>query len=78
VLRTPDERLANTVSSFINDNQYGNATVEPKGSDFGITVKVKMPITQNLICSVSALMCCLAALFCIEYDGWGSTVQRGD
>jgi Regulator of ribonuclease activity B len=77
LLRTPDEKLANTVSSFINDNQYGYATVAPSDSDFGISVKIVMPSTQNVLCSVSALMCCLAALFSVEYDGWGSAVQRG-
>jgi len=36
---------------------------------------IRMPITQPVICSVSALMVCLARLFSVEYDGWGSVVQ---
>lgn len=76
LLRSPDEKKAETVCSFVNDNQYGKAKVERYDTDFGVLVTVNMPATQSLICSVSALMCCLAALFSVEYDGWGTTIQR--
>lgn len=76
LLRSPDETTAQSVCSFVNDNQYGKAEVERRDDDFGVVVTVNMPSTQNLICSVSALMCCLADLFSVEYDGWETTIQR--
>jgi hypothetical protein len=76
LLRASDEKKAELVCSFVNDNQYGKAEVQSNEADFGILVTVNMPATQSLICSVSALMCCLAALFSVEYDGWGTTIQR--
>ena len=76
LLRAPDEEKANTVCSFINDNQYGVATVQEQNGKFSILVVVHMPITQNVLCSVSALMTCLAAIFSLDYDGWGSVIKN--
>jgi regulator of RNase E activity RraB len=76
LLRAPDEQKALTVCSFITDNQYGTAEVQEDQGSFSVLVIIHMPITQNLICSVSALMSCLAAIFGMEYDGWGSVVKR--
>lgn len=75
LLRAPDEQKARTVCSFIRDNQYGVAAVQEHDGSFSVSVVIHMPITQNLICSVSALMCCLAAVFGMEYDGWGSVIK---
>jgi hypothetical protein len=61
---------------FVGDNQYGVATVQEDDGGLSVLVVSHMPITQNVICSVSALMRCLAAIFDVEYDGWGSTIQR--
>jgi hypothetical protein len=76
VLLSSDSARAETVCSFINDNRYGSAIVEPTGSESRIVVTVNMPTTQGLLCSVSALMACLAELFSVEYDGWGTVIQR--
>lgn len=76
VLRTGDGERAETVASFINDNQYGSATVKQVEDEHRVLVAIHMPTTQNVLCSVSALMACLAELFSVEYDGWGSTIQR--
>jgi hypothetical protein len=75
LLRAPDESKARTVCSFILDNQYGVASVQQDKDEFSVLVVVHMPITQNVVCSVSALMCCIAAIFGLEYDGWGSVVK---
>ena len=75
LLPAPDEEKANTVCSFIKDNEYGAATVQEDDGKFSVSVVIHMPITQNLICSVSALMTCLAAIFGMEYDGWGSVIK---
>ena len=69
LLRTPDEKKADLVCSFVNDNEYGKAVVQRSDTDFGILITINMPATQNLICSVSALMCCLAPCF-----QWSTTV----
>jgi hypothetical protein len=77
LLRANDPKKAEVVCSFINDNQYGRAELQSQEAEVNVLVMVHMPITQNLLCSVSALMACIAHLFSIEYDGWGSVVQRG-
>jgi hypothetical protein len=71
-----EKQKAETVCSFIQDNQYGTATVQESEAGFNVVVVSHMPITQNVICAVSALMCCVAAIFGVEYDGWGSPIQR--
>ena len=72
----PNQEKGELVASFINDNRYGEATYYKNEENHCIKVIVNMPSTQNLVCSVSALMTCLAALFDIEYDGWGCVLQQ--
>lgn len=76
LFRCADRKKAETVCSFIRDNHYGSAKVSESESGFSIEVVSHMPVTQNVICSISALMCCIGAIFEVEYDGWGSTIQR--
>jgi hypothetical protein len=76
VIKTPDRRKAEVIRSFAEDNQYGVARVEEADREFRILVVVHMPIQQHVLCSVSALMVCMAALFGAEYDGWGCVIQR--
>jgi hypothetical protein len=75
LLVAPDEEKANLVRDFINDNQYGVASVQAHDSAFGILVVVNMPPQQHTLNSVSALMVCLSKLFGIEYDGWGCELR---
>lgn len=76
LLIAPDEAKANLVRDFVNDNQYGAATVQTNGDGFGILVVVHMAPQQHVLSSVSALMACISNLFNIEYDGWGCVLQR--
>src|SRR5438067_12818874 len=76
VLLAPDAAKASTVCDFINDNRYGSARVETPPDQFRIVVVIRMPIQQNILCSVSALMACIAELFDIEYDGWGCAITN--
>ena len=76
LLIAKDQEKASTVCSFINDNQYGQARVDESDGLHNILVQVTMPIEQNIICSVSALMLCVAHLFGIEYDGWGCELRN--
>jgi hypothetical protein len=75
LLRAPSAEKAELVASFINDNRYGVATVSSNDSGYSVTVSVQMPITQQVLCSVSGLMACVSKIFGVEYDGWGSTIQ---
>jgi len=76
VLYAQDEKKADTGSSFINDNQYGEASYAEVEGQYRILVVVNMPSSQHLVCSVSGLMACIAALFSVEYDGWGCVLQN--
>lgn len=76
VLRAKERAKAETVASFIQDNQYGIPRIEDAESDFRIVVTVSMPITQQVLCAVSGLMACLSEIFGIEYDGWGCVIQN--
>ena len=76
VLKVAELKKAELVASFVTDNQYGVARVEEADEGYRLIVSVHMAITQHALCSVSALMVCLAQLFSVEYDGWGCIVQR--
>ncbi len=76
LLVAKDKDKAELVSSFINDNQYGQARVDESDGLCNVLVVVHMPIEQNILCSVSALMACVAQIFGIEYDGWGCVIQK--
>lgn len=75
VFLAEEKSKAEIVASFVNDNRYGVPRVEETDEGFRLVVTIEMPTTQNLLCSVSALMVCLAELFSIQYDGWGSTLK---
>jgi hypothetical protein len=78
ILRTDDRTKAETVRSFIADNRYADSvTIVPVGEHAELVVTVHMQLRQPVLCSVSALMACLAQMFNIEYDGWSSDIQRG-
>ncbi|GAB2180867.1 hypothetical protein DLREEDagrD3_10900 [Denitratisoma sp. agr-D3] len=76
VLRTKEKEKAETISLFVQDNQYGVPRIEEVEGDFRIVVTIHMPITQQVLCSVSGLMGCLSEIFGAEYDGWGCVIQR--
>ncbi len=75
LLVADDPDRAQLVRDFITDNQYGDASVETVDGQHRILVKIEMPTTQHVLCSVSGLMACLAALYDLEYDGWGCVIQ---
>lgn len=75
VLIAKDQSKANTVASFISDNQYAHTSVSEIDGVFRIIATIDMPSTQQLICSVSGLMACIAELFSIDYNGWGCVIQ---
>ncbi len=77
-LGTDDGKQANTVCSFISDNQYGTAHVEENEGAFRIITIVETPITESIICSLSANMVSLSYMFNVDYIGWGSCIETGD
>jgi hypothetical protein len=72
-----EKENAEDFAAFVNSKQYGVANLtELEDGRFRILVLITMPITQHLICSVSGFMLCLSRIFLIEYQGWGSVIQR--
>lgn len=78
VFRTQAKPRAEELMRFINDNQYGLAALELAENGFSVVVKINAPILPTIIFPVSGFMTCLAALFGVEYDGWGCPVRRAE
>lgn len=76
LLRAPSKEKAELVTGFLNDYQYGVATTTvDDASNYSVQVIVNMPVTQNLIMSVSGFMTCIATLYGLVFDGWGCAAQ---
>ena len=81
IFYSPDKEQIETVASFVTDNRYGDPRIEDFEDDQGKTnyrliVVVNGPATDPVVHSISALMACVAAIFQIEYDGWGCMMQK--
>jgi len=70
-----DQEKGDLVTSFINDNCYGDASYSEHEGRHSIKVVINMPVTQNILSSVSGLMTCIAVLYDLDYDGWGCVLQ---
>jgi hypothetical protein len=75
LLRAPSREKAELVVGFINDYQYGTATPVENDGSHSVRVIINMPVTQNVILSVSGFMTCIAALYGLDFDGLGCTAQ---
>ena len=71
LLLAPTAEAAQVACGFLNDHQYGIATVSEADGEHRVTVVVRMPIRQHVLSSVSGFMACVAKLFGLTYDGWG-------
>ncbi|WP_175835607.1 ribonuclease E inhibitor RraB [Burkholderia anthina] len=71
LMRGPSAEKAAIVAGFINDYQYGRATVDQSGDEHRVLVVINMPIQQHNILSVSGFMACVSLLYGLHYDGWG-------
>lgn len=67
---------ASTVAGFVNDYQYGRASVQQDDDQFRVLVVIPMSVLQHNILAVSGFMTCISALFGVTYDGWGCVVQK--
>jgi hypothetical protein len=74
--KTANRENAQDFCEYINGKNFGLAKFEEIKTELHILVVIHMPITQHLICSVSGFMLCLSRVFKIEYDGWGSVIQK--
>jgi len=74
-----DEEKANLVASFVTDNRYGRPSVKRIVHEgvvyWRLIVVIKAPTTEHVLHTLSAFMVCLASLYGIQYDGWGSVSQ---
>ncbi|MBH9721979.1 ribonuclease E inhibitor RraB [Burkholderia contaminans] len=76
LLRGASAEKASIVASFVNDHQYGRASLDRSGEICRVLVVINMPIQQHNILSVSGFMACLCMLYGLEYDGWGCLAQK--
>ena len=77
LVRERERDNAEDFAEFVNGKQYGVAKVsELEDGRYRILVLITMPVAQHLIYSVSGFMPCLSRVFLIDYQGWGSVVQR--
>lgn len=74
LIKAVSQENAETIAGFINDFNYGSASLQDTDGQFSVLVIINMPVTQPLILSVSGFMVCIARLFGGEFDGWGCTV----
>lgn len=75
LLRAPSKEKAEIVSGFINDYQFGAASLQEQDGQYSVLVIINMAIQQQAILSVSGFMGCICALFGLDYDGWGCVAQ---
>lgn len=76
LFKTPDRERAEDIAEYINGKNFGAAKTRViEDGTYWVLVIIHMPITQHVLCCVSAFMLCLSRLFQVEYDGWGSTSQ---
>lgn len=69
---------AETVAGFLNDYQYGEASVvEIDPQQYNVQILIDMPVTQNILLCISGFMTCIAELYNVEIDGWGCVAQNG-
>ena len=74
---TGERERANGFAEFVIGKSYGRAQVsETEPGQFQVIVLITMPINQNIINCVSGFMLCLSRLFQIDYQGWGSVIQK--
>jgi hypothetical protein len=75
--KTKDRKQAEILCSFIQEMNFGKSSIrsDDHGMHWVINV-IHMPITQHVVCSVSGFMLCLGELFHVEFDGWGSIIQK--
>lgn len=75
LLRAHSSEKAELVAGFINEYKFGVATSVSNENGSSIQVVINMPVTQNVILSVSGFMSCIAAIYDLEFDGWGCVAQ---
>ena len=71
------QEKAETVAGFLDDFQYGKASVLKEENEYMVQVLINMPVAQNIILCVSGFMTCIAELYGVEVDGWGCIAQNG-
>ena len=75
LLRAPSKEKAEIASEFLNDYQFGAATLQEQDGQYSVLVIINMALQQQAILSVSGFMGCVCALFGLVYDGWGYVAQ---
>lgn len=79
-LYAKNEERAKLVASFVTDYRYGRPAVqrvEHRGAiSWRLIITIHAPATENVVMTLSAFMVCLAQLYQLDYEGWGSTILK--
>jgi hypothetical protein len=76
LVRCPSQDRADVVAGFINDYQFGTATVQESDGEYSVLTVIRMPIKQHALLCVSGFMASISHLFESDLDGWGCLVQK--
>ncbi len=74
VFVSTDKDQASAVAGFLSDYQYATTTLTSSDSEYRVVATISMAVEQQVILSVSGFMKCVAALFKVNYDGWGARI----
>ena len=80
-LHAKTEERAQLICDFVTDNHYGRPSYQRFDHDDGsvlwtLSIVIHSPTTEHVICTLSAFMACLAQLYDLDYDGWGSVIRK--
>jgi len=67
---------ASAVAGFLSDYQYATTTLTTADGEYRVVATISMAVEQHAMLSVSGFMQCIAALFQVNYDGWGAPIVR--
>lgn len=76
VFVTASESQAAAVAGFLADYRYANTSITPVNDEFRVVATIKMSLEQQELLAVSGFMRCIAALFTVNYDGWGAPLVK--
>ena len=75
-IKCDSREKAETIAGFLDDYQYGKASVIDEDGESYVQLLIDMPVTQNILLCVSGFITCIAELYGAEVDGWGCIAQN--
>lgn len=75
ILTGASREQAEAAAGFLAGYQYASTTLAEVEDGFQVLATVHMPVTQQVLLSVSGFMACVAELYALDYDGWGCVAR---